>query len=66
MFLNQWFLNTEIIICVSAYRPPQYLEYMKESFLSGTECGTDHNLVLVKMKQCIKFVKTGKTMVEKK
>ena len=32
----------------------------------GAECGTDHNLVLVKMKQCIKFVKTGKTMVEKK
>ena len=34
--------------------------------IRGAECGTDHNLVLVKMKQCIKFVKTGKTMVEKK
>jgi len=36
--LESWFLDTEIIICISACRPPQYLEYMVESFFSVIEC----------------------------
>ena len=34
--------------------------------IRGAECGTDHNLVVVKMKQCIKIIKTGKIISEKK
>jgi hypothetical protein len=34
--------------------------------IRGAECGTDHHLVLVNMKQCIKIVKTSTTTLEKK